>query len=156
MPMWFRVFGAGEAEPDPAGLVEHVRGLFRDDVTVRFRGDDQGWFAAEVALPDPQENWRLDRYLAGEEGIRHLLNSWAAWAETVEDGDIRDRLLRHLVNTRQVFTFEVGIGDPDLVADIDRACHALCRFLARQTEGVYQADGRGFFAADGSVLLREQ
>ena len=38
---------------------------------------------------------------------------------------------------------------------LDRLGAEVCQFLARQTDGVYQADGQGFFAPDGSLLLQE-
>ncbi len=32
----------------------------------------------------------------------------------------------------------------------------ICRYLAHVTEGIYQIDGAGFFAADGRLLVSEQ
>ena len=32
----------------------------------------------------------------------------------------------------------------------------VCRFLARATDGIYQIDGQGFFAADGTLLVTEE
>ncbi len=155
MGVWFRVFGTNEGEPDPASLVAHLREIFLDESTIRFRRDEEGWFTADVLFPGCAQPWRLNRYLASEEGIRAELNSWAAWLEAAEDNRQRDQLMLHLINSRQVFTFEVEIGDLDPIARIDRWCHGLCQLLARQTEGVYQADGQGFFAADGTLLLQE-
>jgi hypothetical protein len=152
---WHRVFGTADAEPDRAALVGELRGLFPQDSTVRFRGDDQGWYAAEVLSPGAPEPWRLDRYLSTEEGIRHELNNWAAWLETVEDNPNHGWLMRHLVSTRQVFTFELEIGGLDKRATINAWCHRLCRILAGETAGVYQIDNEGFFAADGTLMLRE-
>ncbi len=38
---------------------------------------------------------------------------------------------------------------------VERLCLACCRYLAGATEGVYQADHGGFFAADGTLLVPE-
>ena len=43
----------------------------------------------------------------------------------------------------------------DYEGKIEQGCLALCRHLARETEGFYQVDGVGFFAADGTLLVRE-
>ena len=45
-------------------------------------------------------------------------------------------------------------GQPDEVL-VERLVVALCRFLAGATDGVYQSDDAGFFAADGALLLQE-
>jgi hypothetical protein len=156
MSRWHRVFGGSDAVPDPSALVQHIRGPFGTEPTVRIRGDDDGWYAAEVLLPGTRTPWRLDRYLVTEVGIRNELNTWAAWVETVEGNPNQGRLMQHLIGTRQVFAFELEIGDLDPIAEIDRWCHRLCRFLARETEGVYQIDEEGFFDADGGLLIPEQ
>ena len=39
---------------------------------------------------------------------------------------------------------------------IEGLCIALCRYLARETAGIYQVDGEGFFTADGKIIVAEQ
>jgi hypothetical protein len=149
--MWFRVFGTNDAQPQPAALLEHLaaEGL---EVTGQFRGDDLGWFRAELACgPD---SLPLERYLVSEEGIRAELNNWAAWIETCEGNPHQGRLMQHMISTTQLFTLRQPLQPADR-ALVEKVCVAVCQHLARETAGVYQADARGIFAADGALLLRE-
>jgi hypothetical protein len=146
--LWYRVFGTCEAPVEPAGLLEHLHGLGLE-AAGRFRGDDLGWFHAELALPDDGGRVEVQRYLADEEGIRDELNTWAAWLETREDNPHHARLLRHMIGTRQVFTLQPEEDENE------ELCLAACRYLARRTDGVYQADGRGFCSAEGELLVEE-
>jgi hypothetical protein len=155
MNRWHRVFGTNDVEPASSGLVEHLRGFFLEDSTVRFPRDEHGWYAADVLIPQWQTPWRLNRYCAGHDDIRDELNSWAAWLETVEGNQHRDWLMSHLINTRQVFTFELEIGDLHPIGKMSQWSHGLCQLLARATAGVYQIDRQGFFAADGELLVGE-
>ena len=90
---------------------------------------------------------QLERFLAEEEGIRAELNSWAAWLETRENAPEHVRLMERMIQTKQLFTLQ----------SIEESAQAerLCRFLAEITLGVYQIDVRGFFAADGVLLVPE-
>jgi hypothetical protein len=151
--MWCRVFGLNDSPPDPAGLLEHLHaaGL---PVAGRFRGDGPDWSGAELALRPGTTPVFLERYLTAEDDLRDDLNTWAAWLET-QDHDPRHRsLMQHVIGTKQLLTLRGPLDWPDEVA-LDRLCTAACQLLARQTDGVYQADGRGFFAADGTLLLQE-
>lgn len=150
MSRWYRVFGTNDVQPEPARLLEEARRL-GGDVSGRLRGDDQGWFRAELVLAGEEAPLPLERYLATEEGIRAELNTWAAWLEETGPGPAALRLMQHVIGTTQVFT--LGPLDPD--AEADAVCVGLCQFLARETAGVYQIDGRGFFAADGTPLVAE-
>lgn len=145
---WYRVFGRSEVEPAPAALVQHLHG---QGLAVRptFRGDDLGWFAADLALDD-EAPLRLERFLTREEGIRGELNAWAAWLETVEHSPNHAALMERVIQTAQLFTLRPPDG-----SRMEPLCVALSRYLAEVTDGVYQADRRGFFAADGTLLLRE-
>jgi hypothetical protein len=152
MSRWFRVFGTSSGGPQPAALLEHLQGL-GFPVTGRFQGDDLGWFRAELSHPEAAAPLALERYLSSEEGIRAELNTWAAWLESTGEGPVQTQLLQHMISTTQVFT--LGPIDPGEIADLDGLCLAVCRFLALATAGVYQVDGEGFFAADGSLLVPE-
>jgi hypothetical protein len=121
--------------------------------TVRFHADEAGWFAAEVSL-GPGSPVRVERWLADEEGIRDELNSWAAYLETLDYNPHHRELMERAIQTQQLFTIRRPIDCAD-EALLDRVVEALCRHLATVTEGFYQADGRGFFAADGTRLIEE-
>ncbi len=146
--VWYRVFGTNDANVQPADLLEHLQanGL---EATGHFRGDDQGWFSAKLILAGAETPVELERYLATEKGIRDELNTWAAWLET-QDHPHRQELMRQVIQSRQVFTL---LRSPEV--EEDRLCQEICRFLARETTGLYQADGQGFFLADGHLVLRE-
>jgi hypothetical protein len=116
-------------------------------ITGHFRGDDQGWFAAELTGPD-QPPLTLERYLATEEGIRAELNTWAAWLEDLAPDPAP--LMERMIQTRQLFTFRLL---PEAAGG--KLAVALCQYLAEATDGIYQIDGRGLFAADGSLLISE-
>jgi hypothetical protein len=149
--VWYRVFGTSDMPPDPAALLEHLHAVGLD-VTGRFHGDEEGWFRAGLAFRAAgDQQVILERYLSTEEGIRGELNAWAAWLEAAGDGREHRRLMQHLISTRQVFT----LSRPDHALPVEHLCRVLCRYLARRTAGVYQVDGEGFFAADGTLLARE-
>jgi hypothetical protein len=96
----------------------------------------------------------LERYLATEEGIRADLNSWAAWLETADYSPNHGPLMQHVISTRQLFTLRRPIDHADEVL-VEKLCLGVCRFLSGITDGVYQVDDEGFFAADGTLLLQE-
>ncbi|HEV3204518.1 MAG TPA: hypothetical protein VGY77_09050 [Gemmataceae bacterium] len=145
--MWFRVFGTSVGQPEPGAILEHLHNL-GFPVEANFRGDEQGWFEADLAFS--QDNLRLQCFRIHEEGLRNELNTWAAWLETAENSPHASRLMQHVIGTNQLFTLEVSDDTSCLKWGV-----ALCLFLARTTAGVYQIDGQGFFDADGSLLIGE-
>jgi hypothetical protein len=149
MGPWYRVFGAGADVPNPAALLAYLDALGLH-VEGRFQGDADQWWSAEIVDAEGGATLVLERFLASEEGIRAELNSWAAHLETCEANDQQGPLMERMIQTRQLFTLH-----PSEDASGDRLCVAVCGWLARQTDGVWQADGQGFFAADGTLLLRE-
>jgi hypothetical protein len=148
MSQRFRVFGTSEAEPQPAALLEHLNGQGAL-VTGHFHGDDDGWFQADLvgAGGGPLH---LERYLAREEGVRDILNTWAGWLETADHSPNHGRLMQHMISTSQLFVLERPGEQVD-----QSLCIGICRFLAQETAGVYQVDAEGFFSSDGTLLLRE-
>jgi hypothetical protein len=150
MSPWYRVFAANDVHPEPAALLAHLHGAGLP-VTGRFRGDDQGWFRCEL-LPEKGGAVEIDCYLATEEGIRQELSTWAAWLETTPPGAVQDRLMLHVIGSRRVLTVHAA---DDAEGETAALCLAVCRFLAAATDGVYQVDGQGFFAADGALLVAE-
>jgi hypothetical protein len=150
MGLWSRVFGRGDAVPEPAALVAALAGA---PVATDFRGDAEGWFAAEIgfAAGSPLV---VERFLATEEGIRAELNSWAAYLETCDYSPHAAALMERMIQTRQLFTLRRPLDAADDVL-VEKVVVALCRALASAADGVYQIDDAGFFAADGSLLVQE-
>jgi hypothetical protein len=148
MSQWFRVFGTSDAEPQPAALLEHLKGQ-GTRVTGHFHGDDQGWFQADL-IGAGDGALHLERYLAKEEGVRDILNTWAGWLETAGHSPNHARLMQHMISTAQLFVLERPGEQVD-----ESLCIGICRFLAQQAAGVYQVDGEGFFSPDGTLLLQE-
>ena len=137
--MWFRVFAATEVMPQPAAVQAHLRELGRD-VALNVKGDDLGWTTIDAG------GLRVERYLTDEDDLRDELDAWAAVAESW--GDSSD-LMQRIIATRQLFTLH---GPDNSAATLE----ALAQFLAAKTTGFYHADGRGFCAADGALLLEER
>jgi len=157
MSPWFRVFGLIAAAVEPAGLLEHLhdQGL---PVRGHFRGDERGWFHAELVFAEDAPPVVVERYLAEEEGIRAELNSWAAWLEEQDDNPHRVCLMERLIGTAQLFAIHQAEDDAEEADDkppAERVSLTCCRYLAAATDGVYQADRAGFFAADGTLLVPE-
>jgi hypothetical protein len=151
--MWLRVFSIKEEAPAPAALLAHLQA---QGFSVRgdFGGDDLGWFRGDLRLEGDDEPIHVQRYLATEEDLRDELNTWAAWLETMEHKPYARRLMQHMISSAQVFTFQAA---PDLDDD-DAAlqlCLAACRYLAQETQGVYQVDNRGFYAPNATLLVAE-
>jgi hypothetical protein len=151
--MWYRVFGRSDSEPSPAALAAHLHARGRP-VEPHFRGDDLGWTGGELRLPGAGSPVMVQRYLAAEEDIRDDLNAHAAELETMDYGPNHARLMEHVVQTAQLVTLRKPLDAADEVA-VEEVLEEACRFLAAATDGVYQVDGRGWFAADGTLLLRE-
>ena len=151
MGLWYRVFGRGETLVGPGAILEHLRGL-SGAVTGRF-DDEANWVSAELSFADATP-LRLERFLATEEGIRDELNTWAAFLETCDYSPNHAPLMERMIQTKQLLTLRRPIDHADEVL-VERLCVGLCQFLARATDGVYQVDDEGFFAADGTLLLQE-
>lgn len=151
--MWFRVFGTSETAPEPAALLEH---LHKQGVKVEghFKGDDLGWFGVDFVLPGGTEPLHMDRYLAEEDEIRDQLNAWAAWLETINDPVRSGQLMQLMIGANQVFTLDCPRHRLEQ-RGVEDFCQELCQHLARIASGVYQVDNGGFFAADGTLLVRE-
>jgi hypothetical protein len=151
--MWCRVFGRSDIEPSPVALAErlHAVGVAAEP---HFKGDDLGWTSGELRLPGGDTPVMLQRYLTAEDDIRDDLNSHAAELETMDYSPHNTRLMEHVIQTRQLVTLRRPVAAADEVA-VEAALEEACRFLAEATDGVYQVDGRGWFAADGTLLVPE-
>jgi hypothetical protein len=152
--MWYRVFGSNDVSPDGDALLWYLHGLGLE-VDGRFEGDEQGWFHAALSTEETHEPIEVERFLAAEEGIRDELNAWAAWVESTGDSPTHVALMQQLVSAQQLLTIDCPDA-PNHQAALDHLCAAVSRFLAQESAGVYQVDGQGFFAADGTVLVPEE
>lgn len=151
--MWYRVFGKSAAEVPPAALAAHLhaQGLA---VEPHFRGDDLGWTAGELRLPGLDTPVYLERYLTAEDDLRDALNAHAAELETMDYSPNSGPLMAHVIQTQQFFTVRKPVSAADEVA-AEKLAAETCRFLAANTDGVYQADGEGWFSAAGELLVQE-
>ena len=150
--MWYRVFGSSNVEPAPAALAEHLHaaGLA---VEPHFRGDDLGWTEGELRLPVGSPVL-LARFLTKEDDLRADLNTYAAELETMDYSPNSGPLMQRVIQTKQLITLRKPVDVVDEVL-LDKVLDAATRFLAGATEGVYQIDGRGWFAASGELLVQE-
>jgi len=151
--MWYRIFGRSAADVSPAALAAHLHaaGL---PVEPHFRGDDLGWTGGELRLAGLNTPVMIDRYLAAEDAIRDDLNAHAALLETCDYSPNHVPLMEHVALTKQLVVARKPLDAVDEVA-LDRLLVETCRFLAARTDGVYQIDGQGWFAPDGTLLLQE-
>ena len=148
MTRWYRVFGRSEVQPSPEAILEQLHSLGATGPG-QFRGDDAGWKSLEFTLAEAMPIV-LECYLSSEPGIRAELNTWAAWVETCESSPNHIALMERIIQSKQLCTLLSPAEETDCL------CENLCRFLARATDGVYHVDGKGFLAADGTLLLEER
>jgi hypothetical protein len=142
----FGVFAtSGEALPAEA-VAEQCQRL-APQLRCAFHGDDRGWHRVEFLAPDGAEPAELDQYWATEDGIRQELNLWAAWLERFESNPHSAPLMLRVIQAAQMFCLNAAAPDGVWLE--------LCRWLAWRTDGVYQVDGSGIFAADGTLLVAE-
>ncbi len=151
--MWHRVFGKLELEPTPAALAAslHAAGLM---VEPHFKGDDLGWTSGELRLPGTGTPILLERYLASTDDIRNELNAYAAELETYDYSPNHLKLMEHAIQTKQLIVLRSPLDARDEVT-AERILLQACQFFAGLTDGVYQIDGQGWFAATGELLLEE-
>jgi len=62
--------------------------------------------------------------------------------------------MERVIQTRQLFTYRKPIDHSD-DAILERLCETLAQFLAAQLDGTYQIDTRGWFTADGTLVVQE-
>jgi hypothetical protein len=151
--MWHRVFARSAAEVRPSALAAHLHaaGL---PVQPHFKADDHGWTSGELVLPGGGTPVRVERYLTDADGLRDELNAFAAELETMDFSPESPRLMAHVIQAKQLFALRRPLDHAD-EATLDRLCQEVVQFLAAAADGVYQIDGRGWFAADGTLLLPE-
>ncbi len=108
---------------------------------------------AELEVARNSAPLAIERFLVEESDMRHELNSWVAWLETV-DHPRRESTIYHVVNSQRVFTLELAheLSSQQQMRELAKAA---CQYLAQATEGIYQVDDQGFFSADGLLLVPE-
>lgn len=150
--MWYRVFGLSDTEPSPAALAErlHARGLA---IEPHFKGDDLGWTEGELRFASGSPVL-LARYLTKEDDLRADLNAYAAELETMDYSPNSTPLMERVIQTKQLITLRKPVDAADEVL-VEKVLEEAVRFLASATDGVYQIDGRGWFAASGELLVQE-
>jgi hypothetical protein len=151
--MWYRVFGLDATPVSPVALAGHLHaaGL---PVEPHFKGDELGWTSGQLILPGGGTPVVLERYLTAEEDLRDDLNAYAAELETMDYGPAHQSLMEHVIRTQQLITLRKPLDHAD-DARLDEVCEAAVKFLAAGSRGVYQIDGKGWFASDGVLLLQE-
>jgi hypothetical protein len=151
--MWYRVFGLDATPVSPAALAGHLHaaGL---PVEPHFKGDDLGWTSGQIILPGGGTPVVLERYLTTEDDLRDDLNAYAAELETMDYSPAHQPLMEHVIRSQQLVTLRKPIDHAD-DARLDDVCEAAVKFLSAGCRGVYQIDGKGWFAADGALLLPE-
>jgi hypothetical protein len=152
MGLWYRIFGRSATEVSRDSLLAHLAAQGVAIVT-DFADDGASWLRAELRFA-PTTPLHLERFRADEEGIRGELNSWAAFLETCDYDPNHALLMERVIQTKQLFTLRRPVDHANEVL-VERLCVGLCRFLASETDGVWQSDDEGFFAADGTLLLQE-
>lgn len=140
--MWTRVFLRSSDPISPLKLVKHLADIGYS-VTPHFKGDDIGWTSGELHLDG--RIIALECYHTREDDIRDELNAFAAELETHDGNRLSAALMERVIQTQQL----IALRSPVLFID------DCCRFLSREGDGVYQIDGRGWFDADGTLLLTE-
>ncbi len=150
--MWYRVFCRSDAEAKPAELLAAAQQP-RRPVAGDFRGDDLGWTAADLSLGSGTPI-HVERFLTREDDLRDDLNTWAGWLETQGHEPNHARLMEHVIQSRQFVTIRKPLDHANESA-VEDVCRAVCRIVAERADGVFQVDGDGWYAADGTLLLKE-
>lgn len=150
--MWYRVFGRDGTEPSPAAIAEQLVQLGLQ-AEPHFKGDDLGWTEAELRLPTGSPVL-LARYLTREDDLRDDLNAHAAELETMDYSPNSAPLMERVIQTQQLITLRKPVDASDEVL-LEHVIEGTVQFLAKQTDGIYQIDGRGWFSATGELLVAE-
>ena len=151
--MYFRAFCRSTEELPPATLVErlHAVGLA---VVPHFTGDDLGWTEARLTLPGGGSPVPVSRFLTTVDELRKDLNGFAAEVEAMDYYPDRAALMERVIQTQQLVVLRRPLDHAD-EATLDRLCLEVSQAVATAADGVVQIDGRGWFTAEGEVLVPE-
>lgn len=144
--MWHRVFSPNSEPVSPVALAAHLhaKGFA---VEPHFRGDDLGWTSGELRFAG--DLVRIDRYLTTVDDIREDLNSFAAELESKETIHTAG-LMRSVIQSQQLIALQCES------VECEPLCLQTVQYLAARSDGVYQIDGQGWFAATGERLIAEE
>jgi len=151
--MWLRVFCPTTTEVPPAAIAAELlsRGY---TLAPHFKGDDLGWTTGELHLANAGTPLGLARFLTKEDKLRPDLDSYAAELETATHSPHAVPLMERVIQTMQLITIRKPIDHPN-ESLVDRLSEELARWLALQAGGFYQIDQRGWFDAQGELLVEE-
>ncbi len=150
--MWQRVFGRSDSGLTPTQIAEGLAAAGYFPVP-HFKGDDLGWTSGELHFPNGSPIL-LARYLTKPDDLRADLNTFAAELETMTHSPNAAPLMERVIQTQQMVTLRKPFDHAD-ETKLDAACEHLVRALAAACDGVYQIDGKGWFTADGELLVQE-
>ena len=150
--MWLRVFCRSLQIVSPAGLVERLIHAGYP-VVPTFKGDDLGWTEGSLAL-ESGSPILLSRYLTKEDDLRDDLNAYAAELESYSFQPAAASLMEKVIQTQQMITIRKPVDHAN-ESRLDSMCEFICQSIAGETDGIYQIDGRGWFAAEGTKLVEE-
>ena len=150
--MIYRVFAPTELNVPPGQLAE---ALFAAGFAAEphFRGDDLGWTGGKLVLPGGAPV-QLDRYLTDADELRDDLNAFAAELETMTFSPEHVPLMELVIQAKQLVALRQPIDHAD-EARLEQMCVFIAQYFAQQLGGIYQIDGKGYFAADGTLRLQE-
>jgi len=148
-----RIFGKSDRCPTSTVLAEALESS-ACTLQLACEPTNDDWRHIEVLVREQETPIYLDRFHRTDEGIRGELQAWAAWLETCDYSPNHQSLMTHMIQTQQVFTVRKPVDCANEVL-IDNVSVAICQFLAQAADGIYQIDGKGFFAPDGTMLLQE-
>lgn len=151
--MWYRIFCRNAEAPSATVLLDHLHRLGLS-VAGEFHGDSElNWLSGQIQLGSGSPI-SLERYLTADDDLRNDLNTWAAWLETATWSEHSTSLMERVIQTQQLITLRKPIDHPDEVS-LGRLCLETCRFLAANWDGIYQIDDKGWYSADGTLLVKE-
>ena len=151
--MWYRAFSPTLEIIPPAALAEHLQSLGLAAVP-HFKGDELGWTTGEFHLPGNGSPILLAAFRTKEDDLRDDLNSYAAELESMTLSPEAGPLMEKVIQTKQLFTIRKPVDAADEIR-LERTCEALAQFLATASNGFYQIDRKGWYSADGRLMVEE-
>lgn len=149
---WSRVFGLLDLNPDPARLEQAALEII-PKAAVHLKGDDRGWFCAEISWGQGSP-LTIETYAATDPEVRADLNTWAAYIETCDYSPNAHSTMVKVALSQQIITLRRPIDHAD-ESGLDRLMHGMAQHLALEIDGIFQIDEAGFFDKNGTLLVEE-
>lgn len=150
--MWYRVFCRSPDTLEPRDLMVRLA-AGGPPVSAEFDPDGHDWSSGAFRVGKGTPVY-VERFRTTDDDLRSDLNTWAAVLETMDYSPNNGPLMEHVVQTQQLFTIRKPLDHPNESA-VDDLCRRLCTTLAAAGDGVFQAEDDGWYAADGTLLLKE-